>query len=446
MNQDGLQDLVDEIRARSGTPGLVVGVACQGATHVAASGTARLDTGAPMTPQTRWIAGSITKVWTASLAMIACEQGVLDLQTPVREYLPTFAVGSPQVTSNVTPWHLLNHSAGWDSGDFFPDLTTDDYLAALRRVGQLHPLGVAASYNNAGWVVLGKVLEAVTGVDFDSQLRDRLIAPLGLGRACLSEDITDDDDHAVGSVPAPDGSWASTPRLLYPQGLKAAGTNLWVSAGDLLRFFQMHLAGGDGILTSEAVDAMQARAVTQFPGDGITTLGAPRAGYGLGWLHDALPDGRLLLQHGGGSIGGVAAGGIVPSLGLAWAAYTNSPLVQPLAEVQNHVLDLPAAVAPPTRLSDPRPMLGRYRRSGFSLDVTRSDEPGLMEIRMSRVEGELLPEPYLPSCVSFRAREVAPNALYVDGAGEPLVEFFDPDHAGRFSAMFMGRRLARRAG
>ena len=142
--------------------------------------------GAPVSADSVFQIGSITKVWTATLAMQLVEQGALDLDAPVRDVLPELRLGDESVAARVTVRHLLTHTSGID-GDIFTDTGRGDdvlakYVEVLADARQLHPLGETFSYCNSGFGLLGRVIEKVTGQVWDTVLRERIITPLGLTR------------------------------------------------------------------------------------------------------------------------------------------------------------------------------------------------------------------------------------------------------------------------
>ncbi len=450
---ENLQAIVDQVRAQTAVPGLVCGVTVDGVRAIAASGTARLSTMAPMLPDTLWIAGSITKLWTTSLAMVAVENGAIALDDRVIDHLPKFAVGDDAVTSEVRIRHLLNHSSGWDSGDFFTDDPRDLYIGKLRGAQQVHSLGAASSYNNAGFVVLDAILEHVTGTNFDNQVQRELIEPLGLSRTMFTEQATADINHAAGSLLGADGQYAETQRLLYPQAMRGAGTNLWASVGDMLTFFEMHLHAGrasDGtpILSQDSVDAMQTPTSWLYPGKSSDATDAGlRQAYCLGWKREFLHRGDVAYAHGGGSMGGVAQGGIVPSRGLAWVAFTNAWDLEPLLRLQAHVYDedFIEETIPSADDTHLEPMLGIYRRAGYRYEVRRGSAPGEVELAVTSIPGEFLEVPGVPAEYVRKGSVISSNSILMDGVGETLVEFHEPDADGRYDAMFESRRVSRRA-
>ena len=115
------------------------------------------------------------------------DEGLADLDAPVVEVLPELRLADPDVTKHVTLRHLLNHTSGID-GDVFTDTGRGDdcierYVELLGEQTQNHPLGATWSYCNAGFSVLGRVIEKLTGKTWDEALRERLFTPLQMEHA-----------------------------------------------------------------------------------------------------------------------------------------------------------------------------------------------------------------------------------------------------------------------
>lgn len=105
---------------RHSVPGASVALSVRGSTREAAAGVLNLNTGIAVTPRSMFQIGSITKVFTASLIMRLVDEGQVDLDLPVRTYLPEFTLLDPRAASKISLRHLLTHSSGIP-GDFMPD-------------------------------------------------------------------------------------------------------------------------------------------------------------------------------------------------------------------------------------------------------------------------------------------------------------------------------------
>ena len=150
------QHRLARLAERHRVPGAQLGILRLGADGApdelleAAYGVLNVRTGTPVTTDALFQIGSITKVWTATVAMALVDDGLLELDTPLVEVLPELRLSDPDVTKQVTLRHLLNHTSGID-GDVFTDTGRGDdnlekYAALLADVAQNHPLGATWSY------------------------------------------------------------------------------------------------------------------------------------------------------------------------------------------------------------------------------------------------------------------------------------------------------------
>ena len=173
-----------ELVAEHGVPGAQVAALVDGDVVDAAAGLCNVATGVPVTTDAVFQIGSITKVWTATLVHQLANEGLLDLDRSLLEYLPQFHIADKTASATVTIRQLLCHTAGFE-GDLFTDTGSNDdavekYVDTLANVAQLFPPGDQFSYCNSGYVVLGRLVEILQGKPFNTVLRERLITPLGL--------------------------------------------------------------------------------------------------------------------------------------------------------------------------------------------------------------------------------------------------------------------------
>src|SRR6478735_7997429 len=171
-------------------PAAAVAVLADGEVVDDAAGVLSRTTGVEATPDSVFQIGSITKLWTSTLVMQLVDEGKLDIDLPVRTYLPEFKIGDEAAAAAITTRHLLNHTSGFE-GDIFTDTGVGDdcvekFLGVLTEVPQLFPVGERFSYNNAGYCVLGRLVEVLREKHYDACLRDHLFAPLGLTHAATN--------------------------------------------------------------------------------------------------------------------------------------------------------------------------------------------------------------------------------------------------------------------
>ncbi len=148
-----LQALDEKIRtamAQYQIPGVAVGVYYQGQEHVRGYGVTNVDYPQPVDGDTLFRMGSITKTFTGTTIMRLVEQGLLNLDAPLRTYLPNLRLADESVAARVTLRQCLNHSAGW-LGEYYPDFGRGDdalcrYVAGMAELPQLTPLGQVFAY------------------------------------------------------------------------------------------------------------------------------------------------------------------------------------------------------------------------------------------------------------------------------------------------------------
>ena len=228
----------------------------------ASTGTLNMNikTGAPVTEDSIFQIGSISKVWTATVIMQLVEEGKLTLETPVVEVLPEMRLVNDELTNGITIRHLLTHTSGLD-GDVFTDTGRGDdnlelYVSSLVDAAQNHPLGATWSYCNSGFSVLGRVIEVLTGKTWDTAMRDMLFTPLGLTHTVTLPEEAILYAAAVGHVDTGEAQIV-TPAWGLQRSAGPAGL-ITARVADLLAFARLHMAGGvtqDGtrLLSEETV-------------------------------------------------------------------------------------------------------------------------------------------------------------------------------------------------
>jgi CubicO group peptidase (beta-lactamase class C family) len=354
---------LEELAVAAGVPGAVLGVWADGEQTITPYGVLNRGTGVEVTADSVFQVGSITKTWTATMIVQLAAEGRLGLDDPVVKLLP-----EAPIDARITVRHLLTHQSGID-GDLFTDTGRGDgclerYVGLLADVDQLFEPGTAYSYCNAGFVVLGRIIEILDGRTWDESLRARLIEPLGLAATMTLPEEAILHRAALGHIA--DGSPVETwnlPRAVGPAGL------ITQSAGDLLRFAQLHLDDPDGLYSG------MREAQVAFPGgaNGVEAIG-------LAWrLYDW--SGRKLFGHDGTTISQLAFLRIDPEARLAVCLLTNSANAPALfdaiaSEVFTHYVGA-AAPLPPEPVEHVRAgdeHIGVYERASARLEVLRRDD------------------------------------------------------------------------
>jgi CubicO group peptidase (beta-lactamase class C family) len=313
------EEVVKELN-RLPIPGAVVGISLEGQEHIAAFGLTSVEHPLPVTADTLFQIGSITKTYLATAVMRLVETGQLDLDQPVRTYLPDLKLADETAADQVTMRHLLTHTGGW-VGDYFNDFGIGDdalaqMVAKVAELPQLTPLGQVWSYNNVGFYLAGRVIETITGQPFESAMQALVLDPLGLKHSFFFAHDLITHRFAVGhevrdKQPQVARPWAIG-RAAHPAG------GIICSMKDLLRYARFHMGdgtttNGERLLSPESLALMQ---TPLFPATGGDMTG-------LGWrLTDV--NGTRLIGHGGATKGQKALLRIVPDHQFAVALLTNS--------------------------------------------------------------------------------------------------------------------------
>jgi CubicO group peptidase (beta-lactamase class C family) len=367
-------------------PGAAIAVLKDGEVIEHAAGTLNTATGVEATTDSLFQIGSVTKVWTATLVMQLVDEGLLDLDAPLRTYLPDFRLADESAVEAITVRMLLCHTAGFE-GDIFTDTGRGDdcverFVVSLHDLPQLFAPGERFSYNNAGFCVLGRVIEVLRGKSYDECLAEYLFGPLGLRHAAAGPYEAILHRAAVGHLrPEPDSAPEPAPVWCLARSNGPAGAALAMSARDLLAFARMHLDGGTAldrtrVLSPGSVKAMQEIQVK------LPELALMGQAWGLGWEIIRV-DGPTMIGHDGGTIGQSAFLRVVPEHGIAVALLANGgDPVRTYREVVGHVLrelagaelpSLPTPAQTPQRVDASR-YVGTYSCDVVDYEVSQDED------------------------------------------------------------------------
>jgi CubicO group peptidase (beta-lactamase class C family) len=304
MSVDPVDTYIQSALQRHHIPGLTVAVLQNGVViKHQAYGLASLEFNVPMTVTTRYNIASLTKMFTGAAIMTLIEMGHLALTDQVGTILPHL----PAPWHEITIYHLLTHTAGLPdladsvAGTFIAE-TREEALGLLAARPLLSQPGEKWRYNQTGYVLLGVIIETLTGMAFDTFLTQQFFHPLGMSATCFGDSreivpgrtslytCLEKCDNAL--VPSSDHLWTfqyHCPAYAYP----CAGLNSTV--GDLVKW-DAALSEGR-ILPPEYLAKMWAPVTLN---DG--TLGGivgTSFGYGCGWMVVDRPGHRWVGHEGG---------------------------------------------------------------------------------------------------------------------------------------------------
>ena len=258
-------------------PGLAYAVVQQGeVTEIGATGVKRLGSEEPISPDTPFVIGSISKSFTALAVMQLAEAGQLSLDDPISRHLPAF---SGSASGAITIRQLLSHTSGFSTfqGLNSPGETGDhadviaQRAARLAAVSPAYGPGERWEYSNANYQVLGRLIEVISGQSFPDYIQANILQPIGMNHSLVSDGAVH-VEMATGHRP-----WFGSKRPMAdarthlgtaPQGGVVA------SASDLARYMQVMMNGKSDVISARAKVAMMQPASAESPF------------YGFGWFLD----------------------------------------------------------------------------------------------------------------------------------------------------------------
>jgi CubicO group peptidase (beta-lactamase class C family) len=420
-------ELVKRIEGHMGelnVPGVAVGIRHGEEMFTRGFGVTNVDHPVEVDDSTLFQIGSITKTFVGTLAMRLVEMGKLELDKPIRSYLPDFKVLDEEASEKATLRHLFTHTAGW-VGDWFPeDLGHGDdavaqYVATMAETPQLTPLGECLSYNNAGFNVAGRVLEAVLGEVFTDIMQEMLFDPLGMDHTYLLPWDVMTHRFAVGhsvneDVPAVARPW-SIGRASAPAG------GIVTNVKDMMNYAEFHL--GDGtfdvkrLLEPESLRKLHTPKVSYTPNHSVALTF---------WVDDHRE--ARAIRHGGGTVGQVSRFTLVPDHDFAILLVTNAGSGGQLnLKTTDWALEhyLGVKTPEPTLLNVLRERLGEYEGS-YKATLTEADvrvDEGALAISRRFLGG-------------FPTRDIP--APEMDPPPPVHYGFYDEDHIVGLEAPFEG--------
>ncbi|MEZ4518136.1 MAG: serine hydrolase [Chloroflexota bacterium] len=311
-------------------PGVVLLVDTPDGRYLQAAGVADLESGTPMQVDDILEIGSNTKSMTIVLLMQLVEQGLISLDDPLSKWLPEQAALLPN-GDQITIRQMAQHTAGlWDYGDAIigggladPALLTKGYTpeelvqyAAENGTPEFSPGEEGQwKYSNTGYVLLGMIIESVTGEKMVDLMQTQIFDPLGMESATLIEGVPQDGEITTHGYYIVDGEWIDTTDWNASQGWVAGAAAM--TAADLATYAKA-LAAGEFFQNPDTLNEM-----LQFDPAAGFGVGGP---YGLG-LQDFAGDGSIW-GHGGQTIGFGSLWYTDPENGLVVVGLTNSASYQ----------------------------------------------------------------------------------------------------------------------
>ena len=405
MPQDGrweqVLDTAQEARERYHVPGAAIGILADGKTKTTGLGVTDVRAPLEVDGETLFQIGSISKTFTAALAALLAQRGQLDLDAPLRRYLPDFQVANPDASERATPRILFSHTAGW-LGDFFEtdNPSLESATARMRWLPQISPLGQLWSYNNAAFYVAGRLIEVLTGKPFARVAQEELLTPLGMKDTGyrLTDLLT--AKVAMGFSAVYDDGDTPNPGRWYGVGAVDPVGGLSSTARDVLRWARFTIDGrddaGNEILSQESRALLRELRVPAGLGEYV----------GLTWsTRDAGAAQIRLMSHGGSMRFQTSRLVIAPERGFALVVLTNSERGEEMIDnVDKSALRVYLDIEEPEPQTVPAgrealaPFVGRYSAALADYTLDLEDDTLWLRARRNRAApGEDISPPIPPS-------------------------------------------------
>ncbi len=334
---EGIDEVIGGVPAQFDIPGMAVAVVADGEVVLARGyGLRDVEEKLPVDEDTLFAIGSTSKAFTAFVLGTLVDEGKLDWDTPLIEYLPDFRLYDDHATKRLKVRDLLIHTSGLPRHDLVwynnLEATRESLFRSLAYLEPTRDLGEEFQYQNLMFMTAGYLAERITGQGWEELVEERIFAPLGMKRSNFSvEESRNDPDHAEPYL-VEDQEARHIPfrniDVIGPAG------SINSSVAEMTQWLRMQLAGGeiDGkrLIEEGTLREMHTpqNAIASYPSDqNVLPLG-----YGFGWSIDSY-QGRYMVSHGGGIDGFISWVAMLPLERLGVVVYTNGSGANPVPTV-----------------------------------------------------------------------------------------------------------------
>lgn len=286
-------------------PGLAVGIAINNELIFKKEyGYANLEKKNKLTDQDLFRIASHSKLFTATAIMMLYHEGKLSIDDKVSKYIPWVQSTKDKQLENIRIQHLLTHSSGitrdgntahWFNYKF---PTLEDIKSQFQEKITFYEPSETFKYSNFGYMLLGQIIEIVSGQSYPNFIQKRILSPLGMQNTVVDVDETNLSRHATGYkrwLPKQERK----PFNHVPTKIMNAATGLSSTVEDLIKFYQAHMFGNDTLIPDYIKREMQR---TQFKRN--------KGEYGLGFILEKI-GGTTLIGHSGGFPGFFTQSGLI---------------------------------------------------------------------------------------------------------------------------------------
>ena len=346
---DGFDDFMTQVLKDWKVPGVALGAVKDGKVILLKGyGYRDLEKQLPVTPNTLFAVGSITKSFTVTLLGMEMDEGKVDWDKPVRNYLPDFRMYDPVLTEQLLMRDLITHRSGLPRHDlvwYSSDFPREDLLRRLQFLEPNKPLRSRFQYNNLMFMTAGYIAGQLNGKSWEDSVRERILVPLGMNGTTFSEKATQATPDFAQPYQKGNDVKSDVKRMPFDEqcpdtcALGPAG-EINSSVADMSRYVLFHLNKGK----VEGKTLLSENNATQMQTPQMVIPGAPdfkeqsENSYGMGFFISSYR-GHKQVEH-GGNIDGFSADMIfLPNDGIGVVVLTNLDETAVPYVVANNVLD-----------------------------------------------------------------------------------------------------------
>jgi CubicO group peptidase (beta-lactamase class C family) len=313
-------------------PGCAVGVILNGEVVLAKGyGVKNLDSKQPVTADTLFPIGSATKAFTVALLAQLVDEGKLDWDKPVHEYLPGFRLYNDDLSDQLTVRDMVTHRSGLPRHDalwYGSSFTREEIVHRLRYLEPNEPIRAQFQYNNLMFLTAGYLDGVLRGSTWEEEVQQRLLTPLGMDSSVITTaQCTAAPDHAEGYWQIPDEKGMPKPPSFIPLSdfpACAPAGSISSSINDMLKWAAFQL--GDGTVSGAQIVSLtqlkQMHTMQMAISSPPDNPRSPIQGYGMGWFISDYR-GHYCVDHGGNIDGFSAMVRLFPFDNLAIVVLTN---------------------------------------------------------------------------------------------------------------------------
>jgi CubicO group peptidase (beta-lactamase class C family) len=346
LNASVIDDYMRDYAERTRLPGALVAVT-KGDEVVHVAGYGRTAGGEPITKATPMPLASVSKSFTALAVLHLADQHKIDLDAPVRTYLPEFTMADPRA-AKITVRRLLQQTSGM-SDLSFPELTLPapdtlkDAVAMLRNAPLTTEPGTTMAYHNPNYAVAARLVEVVSGVPFADYMAAAVFRPLGMTSTTTVNTTRDLPGEGAGYIRA----YGRLIERSHPKWFLNGSFGVVSTAEDMAKWL-ITQNGAGRVFPEQTLKTAQ------------TASGVAGSTYGMGWVAGKTPGGAPRLQHTGWLLTHNSAQTLLPASRYGIAVVTNTGMISgdDALIITNDLIDViegraAAGAAPFTMTADP---------------------------------------------------------------------------------------------